>query len=125
MLTQVSDSLRFIHGPTQLTNMHTQAGYLASSQATALRMLYPQLAYANYPGNLTALALASQGQYPYEYAAHTLANHMNLAMDAGLNARKSMNLSPNSSISDGKDDRYKHDAGKFRFMFDFKNFKLS
>lgn len=97
------------------TNMHTQAGYLANSQANAFRMLYPQLAYANYPGNLAALALATQGQYPYEYA-HTLVNHMNFAMETGLSTRKSMTLSPNSSLSDGKDDRYiKNDCGKLTF----------
>lgn len=95
------------------TNMHTQTSYLASSQANAFRMLYPQLAYANYPGNLAALALATQGQYSYDYA-QTLASHMNFAMENGLASRKSMTLSPNSSISDGKDDRYmnKDDGGK-------------
>lgn len=95
------------------TNMHTQTSYLASSQANAFRMLYPQLAYANYPGNLAALALATQGQYSYDYA-QTLASHMNFAMESGLASRKSMTLSPNSSISDGKDDRYmnKDDGGK-------------
>ncbi|KAL4239290.1 hypothetical protein ACF0H5_000107 [Mactra antiquata] len=85
--------------------MHTQAGYLASTQANAFRMLYPQLAYANYPGNLTALALATHGQYSYEYA-QSLASQVNFAVDSGLSSRKSMNLSPNSSISDGKDDGY-------------------
>ncbi|WAQ97130.1 UNC4-like protein [Mya arenaria] len=93
-------------GHSELFRMSGQSGYLAGPQASALRMLYPQLAYAGYPGNLAALALASHGQYPYEYA-QTLASQMNFAMDtAGLAARKSMTLSPNSSISDGKDDRY-------------------
>lgn len=99
------------------TNMHAQTGYLASSQANAFRMLYPQLAYANYQGNLAALALATQGQYSYEYA-QSLASQVNFAVDSGLSSRKSMNLSPNSSISDGKDDRYnKVDCGKFDFSY--------
>ncbi|KAH3864111.1 hypothetical protein DPMN_027125 [Dreissena polymorpha] len=85
--------------------MHTQNSYFASSQASALRMLYPQLAYSGYPGNLAALALATHGQYPYDYA-QTLATQMNFAMEAGLTSRKSLTLSPNSSISDGKEDRY-------------------
>lgn len=109
-------------GHTHLPNMHTPVGYLAPSQANALRMLYPQLAYANYPGNLAALALASQGQYQYEYA-QSLANHMNFQMDSqGLSSRKSINLSPNSSFSDDKEDRYmKHDGkSSFRYIcFDF------
>lgn len=104
-----SDKPSSVLGRTNLVNMHTQAGYLASSQASALRMLYPQL-YANYEGNLAALALASQGQYPYGYA-QTLASQMNFSVDSGLGSLKSMNLSPNSSVIDGKDDRYsKHDG---------------
>lgn len=97
-------------GRTDMLGMPTQASYLQTSQATALRMLYPQLAYAGYPGNLAALALASHGQYPYDYA-QTLASQVNFAMDAGIANRKSMALSPSSSLSDGKDDRYMNKDG--------------
>ena len=94
-----------------LTNMHAPAGYLASSQANALRMLYQLPGYGHYPGNLAALALATQGHYSYDYAQSLVANQVNFSMD-GLSARKNLALSPNSSISDGKDDSYMKNEGK-------------
>lgn len=109
-----SDKPTPVLGRNNLVNMHTQAGYLANSQASALRMLYPQL-YASYEGNLAALALASQGQYPYGYP-QTLAGQMNYAVENGIGSLKSMNLSPSSPVLDGKEERYsKHEGESFSF----------
>jgi len=109
-----SDKPTPVLGRNNLVNMHSQAGYLANSQTSVLRMLYPQL-YASYEGNLAALALASHGQYPYGYAAQSLANHMNFSLDNGLGSLKSINLSPNSSVMDAKEDRYSKTEGKHIF----------
>lgn len=106
-----SDKPTPVLGRNNIVNMHSQAGYLASSQASALRMLYPQL-YASYEGNLAALALASQAQYPYGYA-QSLATQMNFSLDNGLGSLKSMNLSPNSTVMEGKDERFSKADGKF------------
>ena len=97
---------------TGLTNMHASAGYLSNSQANALRMLYQLPGYGHYPGNLAALALATQGHYSYDYAQSLVANQVNLSMDNGISVRKNIALSPNSSISDGKDDSYLKNDGK-------------
>ena len=101
-----------------LTNMHAPAGYLAQSQANALRMLYQLPGYGQlpgYPGNLAALALATQGHYSYDYAQSLVANQVNYSME-GLSGRKNVALSPNSSISDGKDDSYMKNDGMYCFI---------
>ena len=102
---------------TGLTNMHAPAGYLSTSQANALRMLYQLPGYAHYPGNLAALALATQGHYSYDYAQSLVGNQVNFSVDGGYSSRKNIALSPNSSISDGKDDSYMKNDGKFFYDF--------
>lgn len=99
---------------TGLANMHAPAGYLSSSQANALRMLYQLPGYGPYPGNLAALALATQGPYSYDYTQSLVANQANFSMDGGLSARKNIALSPNSSVSDGKDNSFLNNDGKYK-----------
>ena len=98
---------------TGLSNMHAPAGYLSNSQANALRMLYQLPGYGHYPGNLAALALATQGHYSYDYAQSLVANQVNFSMDGGLSVRKNIALSPSSSISDGKDDSFLKNDGTY------------